>query len=142
MDISLKKTLVMFLIYMAVGFVWLYNGHIAKSRREKLFSGLILITHAAFLLSAIALVTTSLNDLAKAPKTTIYIREQVSGFLPYIVFLSGIFTFLFGGVGTNFVSSAITSEDNKSVLESVDKIEKRMDTLEIKVDHQLKSSKG
>ncbi|PQJ55350.1 hypothetical protein BTO01_23225 [Vibrio jasicida] len=133
MDISLQKMLVLILVYGVAGLFFLNSGRIATTKKEQFFSGLILVVHASFLLAAIGLVTTSLTDLAEQQESTTYVREQVKEFIPIILFMSGIFTFMFGGVGTNLISASLSVSDNKEVISQLKKLETRIDSIECQI---------
>ncbi|MCF6254510.1 MAG: hypothetical protein L3J38_07160, partial [Thiomicrorhabdus sp.] len=109
MDSNLQAILILFLIYGVVGCMFLYWASIVNSRIEKFFSGLMLIYYAAFLLAGLTGIAETLNSTEES------LKEQLEGFMQYIYLAVGIFTFLFGGVGTNIVASAITSSDNTKV---------------------------
>ncbi|MCS0325548.1 hypothetical protein [Vibrio diabolicus] len=140
MDISLQKMLALILVYGFAGLFFLNSGRIATTKTEQFFSGLILIVHASFLLAVIGHVTTSLTDLAGQQESIIYVRDQVKEFIPIILFMSGIFTFLFGGVGTNLVSISLSVNENKEVIGHLKKLEARVDSIECQIKTQKRSN--
>lgn len=130
MDISLQKVLVLLSIYGFAGLFFLYSGRIATTNIERFFSGLVLIVHTAFLLTIVGHISTSLAALAQGQESTVYIRDQVKEFIPIIACLGGIFTFLFGGVGTNLVSASLIAKDNTEILSYLEKLDARVETIE------------
>lgn len=139
MDINLQKMILYFSVYGSIGVVWLFNGYLSKSKIEQLCCGIALILHTAFLLSLITIVSSSLIELANSPKTTEYIDTQVKQFLPYVAFLSSVFTFLFGGVGTNLVSAAIIKNEDLTLVETISRLESRVARVEksLKKNHSV-----
>ncbi|KYN84997.1 hypothetical protein ATY37_20000 [Vibrio cidicii] len=140
MDISLQKMLVLISIYGLAGVFFLNSARIANTKIEQFCSGLVLIIHASFLLAVIGHASTSLTDLASHQESTVYVREQVQEFIPIIVFMSGIFTFLFGGVGTNLVSASFSVSDNSEVISYLEKLEARVDSIEKTIRSRKRSS--
>ena len=134
MDFILQKILVFFCIYGVAGLFLLYNGYVSRTRIEKVASGAMLIAFASFLLSAIAIVSTPLDYLAANTHTLSCVRDQIEPFIPIVVFLSGIFTFLFGGVGTNLISSGVIRSDNQEIMDLLIRLESRVDTIEQQVN--------
>ena len=137
MDISLQKILALISIYGFAGLFFLNSGRLATTKVEQFFSGLILIAHASFLLMIIGHATTNLTELAGSQESTNYVREQIKHFAPIILFMSGVFTFLFGGVGTNLVSTSLSMSDNKEVISHLERLEARVDS----IDYKIKSKK-
>lgn len=129
MDISIIKILSLFGGYFLVGCVPLLWVRISTSRLERAFAGTALIIYASFLLAAIALTSNLFESLMQAPESSEYAREQTKSIIPIIVFLGSVFTFLFGGVGTNVVASALSQDANNEVLEAIKNLDNKVHKL-------------
>lgn len=127
MDPVLKLILGIFLVYGLIGGVPLYWAKIATSQKERFFAGLMLMYYAAFMLTGLAIVTGAAESLKL---NDVNLKEQLAGFMQYIFLLGFIFTFLFGGVGTNIVTSALTASDNIDIADSLKRIENKLYELE------------
>lgn len=128
-DISLIKILVFFAIYFVIGFIPLYWAGVSTSSLERFLASMMLIFYASFLLVVISMTTNIFELLAQSSETSKYVQEQTKLVFPLIVFLGSTFTFLFGGVGTNVVTSALCKSDNADILEAIKNIDNKVDNL-------------
>ncbi|MGF1832183.1 hypothetical protein [Photobacterium sanguinicancri] len=126
MSESLKAILILMSIYGVIGLLPLYWASIAKTKWERLFVGVFLIYYASFMLTSFALVTGAVDKLP-AEETSQLVK--LSEFNQYVLIMGFIFTFLFGGVGTNIVTSVISADDNTEILRSLHRIESKVDRI-------------
>lgn len=127
MEPALKLILGVFLFYGLLGAAPLCWAKVAQSRTERFFVGLMLMYYAAYMLTGIAVVTGAAESIKL---TDVNLKEQLAGFMQYILLLGFIFTFLFGGVGTNIVTSALTASDNIDIANSLKRIENKLDNVD------------
>ncbi len=126
MDISLTKILFLFGVYFVVGVVPLYWVRVSTSTLERVLAGMMLIMYASFLLTAIALTTNIFESIMQSHESSEYAQEQTQSVFPIIVFLGSVFTFLFGGVGTNVVTSALLRDSNSELLDAIKNRDKKV----------------
>ncbi|EKO3844540.1 hypothetical protein QTO12_25935 [Vibrio owensii] len=126
MNEQLFLVLTYLLVYGAVGLVPLYWAHIAKSNCERLFSGLFLIYYASFMLTMFAISTGAIAGMSEEQISSL---AKLDDFKQYVILLGFIYTFLFGGVGTNIVTSSISVNSDERVLKAVERLEVKVDTL-------------
>ncbi len=140
MDPHLKAILILFSVYAVVGFLPFYWVSIATSRWERLFTGLMLMFYASFVLTGLAIVTGVSDALACNGALEKQTSEQLSGFMRYIIMAGFFFTFLFGGVGTNVFTSGLKTAESVDVKDAVTRIERKLDSLDSKIDEIIRFS--
>lgn len=118
----------------------MYSASRANSRVEKFFWGLFLILLASFLLAGAGYVSGAFAALSNSDKATDYIRSQVSDFTPIILILSSIFTFVFGGVGTNLISSAVINTNSCESSNSFFSLENSLDRLTAEISNYRRTN--
>lgn len=131
MDPNLAKVLAVFVMYCIPGIFCLHWVKNASSKVELFISGLFLIIWAAFTLATIAMVTGMSEALLTDKSINEASKDELKDFIPYVFFFGAIYTFLFGGVGTNAVSTSLLG---------VFSIERTVDikTLEKKIEESSK----
>lgn len=113
-------------MYFVVGVVPLYWVRVSTSTLERVLAGMMLIMYASFLLTAIALTTNIFESIMQSHESSEYAQEQTQSVFPIIVFLGSVFTFLFGGVGTNVVTSALLRDSNSELLDAIKNRDKKV----------------
>ena len=106
MDPALYGILKLFILYSLPGFFFLWALK-DSYRLERFLMGLVLISWAAFALGMTTIATGVLEPLISDKDSSEYTIKQARDFLPYVSFFSFVYTFLFGGVGTNAISSSL-----------------------------------
>ncbi|KLN66073.1 hypothetical protein L1D13_19825 [Vibrio tubiashii] len=126
---TLKLLLVFLLLYGALGLFPLYWASNAISRLEKGLSGSFLIYYASFMLTMFALTGSGIDNLTEKE---IMELTGLDSFKQYVIMLGFIFTFLFGGVGTNVITDALRSKsDQAEVLAAIKRIEAKFEHLSV-----------
>ena len=133
MDVNLIKILTLFGLYAVIGLIPLYWASISQSKIERFLSGFMLIFYASFLLTGIAITTGAIDALSNVNEPSEHTAKQISAFLPYIFLGGSLFTFLFGGVGTNVLTSALTTGENIDINNSLSRIERKLDSANEKI---------
>ena len=133
MDLSLQKILFLLISYGVAGCFFLYGGRFLITKLDKFFGGILLICYTSFLVSMIGYASTTLIDVAREDVISNHLRDQVYGVIPVIAFLSSLFTFLFGGVGTSLVYASLSSNDTSDVVSSLKRLETRIEGIEQKI---------
>jgi hypothetical protein len=110
MDPNLVKILAVFVMYCFPGFLCLYWVKTSSSKLEIFIAGLFLICWAAFTLTIIAVSTGAAEALLTDKTLSETSIAELKDFVPYIFIFGAIYTFLFGGVGTNAVSTALIGQ--------------------------------
>ena len=142
MDPSLQATIALFTLYGIVGFIPLNWARTSSSRKERFASGIMLIYFGAVLLTGLALVTGLADTLAETNRLDSAERKQLGDFMQFVIFGGFVFTFLFGGVGTNMVTLALTGTDNLDIIEQLNHIEAKIDKNKAEIESLTKSHKS
>jgi len=137
MDISLTKIILLFLVYGIIGIIPLYWARISISRLEQFLSGLMLIFYASYLLSAVTITTGIARYLLDCNHGNTDIQSQLIDFIPYIFLFSFIYTFLFGGVGANYVTSSLLANKNIDIENVLIRIEEKIESISEKIDSDV-----
>ncbi|KAA1153940.1 hypothetical protein EU510_09120 [Pseudoalteromonas sp. FUC4] len=134
MDPALTKILMTFVLFTLPGlfFIWALKD---SYRLERFLMGLVLIVWAAFSLSIATITIGVLDPLITNTNSTEYTVEQARNFLPYVSLFIFLYTFLFGGVGTNAVSSALMDKSVFVNNEQILKMQSQLDDISKKVDN-------
>jgi uncharacterized membrane protein len=134
MDPSLSKILYTMILFCLPGFfcIWALKD---SYRLERFLLGSMLIAFAAFCLSMVAVVIGVLEPLINDSDTASYSLEQAKAFLPYVTFFGFIYTFMFGGVGTNAISSSLASDSSSDLdRKELEQMKEQLDNISSKVD--------
>ncbi|EGR3959997.1 hypothetical protein NHG92_18835 [Vibrio cholerae] len=135
---TLKFLLVLLLIYGVIGMIPLYWASNAKSRLDKVLSGGFLIYYASFTLTLFA-VTSSVTD--NLSKNEVIELTGLDNFKQYVIMLGFVFTFLFGGVGTNVITDALRNRNEQAeMLAAIKRIENRLESMSVEVKKPEKFS--
>lgn len=127
MDPILLAVLSVFGFYSGIGVIVLLFVYKSTLSKERLIYGLGLMYLAAFLLTGIALVTGVTDQPGWMERLNAEEKLQIAEFKQYMIFLGGMFTLIFGGVGVNLVTSGLVRGDIAEVIETLRKIEKKVD---------------
>jgi hypothetical protein len=128
MDPALIKLLWLLSLFCMPGLFFLWAVKASSSRFELFFMGCMLIFWSAFSLVLISVAIGALEPVLDDKDSSEYMINQVKSFLPFLFFFAPIYTFLFGGVGTNAVSSALMDKNHISIdKEHLRKIENKLD---------------
>jgi len=134
MDPSLQTVLIIFLIYGIAGIAPLYGAYRSTTRLERFATGFFLIFYAAFMLLGLALVTGTADKLTGLETISLEERNQISGFMQYIIFGGFFFTLLFGSVGANIFTTAIINTDHSEISDILKRIEDKTNEIHRKVE--------
>ncbi|EII2397816.1 hypothetical protein LG156_001376 [Vibrio parahaemolyticus] len=126
---TLKLLLGLLLLYGVFGMFPLYWASNVTSRLEKGLSGGFLIYYASFMLTIFTLTGSGIDNL---PEKEVMELTGLDSFKQYVIMLGFIFTFLFGGVGTNVLTDALRNKNEQAeVLAAIKRIEDRIENLSV-----------
>ncbi|MFT6216829.1 MAG: hypothetical protein ACJAS3_003247 [Roseivirga sp.] len=135
MDPSLTKILYTMMLFCLPGlfYIWALKD---SYRLERFLLGTMLIAWAAFSLGMIAIVIGIVEPLLSNDDTAEYTLNQAREFLPYVSFFGFIYTFMFGGVGTNAISSALMDVGGRNKIDQrqLNEIKDQLESLTSQVD--------
>jgi len=133
MDPALTKILYTFILYSLPGLfvIWALKD---SYRLERFLLGLLLILWAAFSLTIATVALGVLEPLISDTDSAEYTVKQARDFLPYVSMFIFMYTFLFGGVGTNAVSSSLMDKSTVINNDQLSKMQTQLNDISKKVN--------